>query len=196
MTSLYGLGLPPPGPHLRGPIFLARFEYLRREHGPAMVETVLEALDESDRGALRSLDRREWYPFGTLVRLDRAIARLTAPGDDAVFERIGRASARHRTERIGPDARLYSVHGFLSRIADQHPRLHNFGEAAYRRHGFTEGEIAFSCYPELDGAFCRANLGYLRGAVELLTGAPAAAEERSCQCRGDAACHYWISWTA
>jgi uncharacterized protein (TIGR02265 family) len=195
MTEPTDAASPPlPGPCLRGPFFMARFEYVRREHGPAMVDAVLQALEERDRSALRGLDRREWYPFGALVRLDRVIARLTAAGDTAIYERLGRASARHRTEWLGPDARLYSVHGFLSRLADQHARFHSFGEADYGRRGFTEGEIAFSRYPEVDEVFCRATRGYLRGAVELLTGATAVAEERSCQCRGHAACRFQIAW--
>lgn len=194
MSSSTKFGEPPPGAHVRGLLFLGRFEYVRREHGPERVEAVLQALDEPDRNALRGVDRRQWYPFGTLVRLDRAIARLTSPGDDTVYERLGAASARHRTEWLGAHARLYSVHGFLSRVADQHPRLHSFGEAAYRRRGFTEGELSFSWCLEIEGTFCRATLGYLRGAVELLTGAPATVEERSCQARADPACEYWIAW--
>jgi hypothetical protein len=186
--------LAPPGAHLRGALVLARFQYLRRAHGPAMVERVMEALDESDRRLLRGVDRREWYPFLTVGRLDRAIARIVAPGDDTVYERLGAASARDRTEWLGPDARLYSVHGFLSRVADRHHLFHSFGAAAYRRGGFTDGEIAFSLYPERDETFCRGTLGYLREAVEFLTGVPASVEERSCQCRGDETCRYWISW--
>ena len=187
---------PPPGPHLRGQIFLARFDYLRRHHGAAMVETVLLALEEADRAALRGVEGEGWYPFGALVRLDRAIAQLTAPGDPAIYERLGRASAAHRTEWLGVDARLYSVHGFLSRVAEEHHRFHSFGEAVYRRGGFNEGDIAFSGYPEVDEAFCRASVGYLGGAVEALTGAAAEVEERSCQCRGERACHFWIRWGA
>jgi uncharacterized protein (TIGR02265 family) len=194
MTSSARAGEPPTGAHVRGLLFIGRFEYVRREHGPGTVEAVLQALDAPDREALRGMDRRQWYPFGTLVRLDRAIASLTAPGDEAVYERLGDASARHRTEWLGADARLYSVHGFLSRVAEQHRRLHSFGEAAYRRRGFTEGELSFSWYPEKEGTFCRTMLGYLRGAVERLTGARATAEERSCQSRADASCEYWIAW--
>jgi uncharacterized protein (TIGR02265 family) len=185
---------PPPGPHVRGQLFQARFEYLRREHGAAMIGTVLEALEEADRAAIKGLEREGWYPFRTLVRLDRAIARLTAPADEGIYERLGSASARHRTEWLGADVRLFSVHGFLSRAAEDHGRFHSFGEAAYRRGGFTEGDIAFSAYPETDEAFCRASAGYLRAAVEFLTAGPAAVEERSCQCRGDSACHFWIRW--
>jgi uncharacterized protein (TIGR02265 family) len=195
MTSPADLHLPPPGPHLRGALVLARFEYLRREHGPAMVERVMDSLEERDRRALTGVDPGQWYPFRTVGRLDRAIARLVSPDDDTIYERLGAASARHRTEWIGADARLYSVHGFLSRVAEQHHLFHSFGEAVYRRDGFTEGAIAFSRYPELDATFCRANLGYLRGAVEFLTSTPATVQERSCQCHGDPACHYGISWT-
>jgi hypothetical protein len=160
-----------------------------------MVEVVMQALDEADRDALRGLDRRGWYPLGALVRLDRTIARLTAPGDDAVYERLGAASGRQRTEWLGADARLHNVHGFLSRLAEQHARLHSFGEAAYRRRGFRTGEISFSWDPQIDATFCRATLGYLRGAVEFLTGTRATVDERACQSRADPACRYLISWS-
>ena len=83
-------------------MFLARFEYVRREHGPGMVEAELPALDPSDRGALRGVDGREWYPFGTLVRLDGAIARITAPGDDARLPVLDFLGALTDTPSGGP----------------------------------------------------------------------------------------------
>jgi hypothetical protein len=181
-------------PRLRGQLFLARFDYVLRQHGAEMVEAVLQSLDPEDAQMLRGLERGAWYPFGTLARLDRAIARLTAPGDEGIYDRLGAASARHRTEWLGAHARLYSVHGFLSRVADEHRRFHDFGEAAYRRAGFNEGEIAFWAYPEAYDVFCRASVGYFRVAVEFLTGGPAVVEERSCQCRGERACAFWVRW--
>ena len=120
------------------------------------MEAVLEALGDPDRNALRGLDRDDWYPFATLVRLDRAIARLTAPGDDAVYERLGAASGRQRTEWLGADARLYSVHGFLSRLAEEHAA----STASARRAtagGDSRRRLSFSWDPEVHPSFCRAS---------------------------------------
>src|SRR5258707_14717821 len=94
MTSPGAPRLPPPGPRLRGPIFLARFEYVRREHGPGMVEAVLQALDPSDRGALRGVDRRGGAPRGPSPPPAPAIAAGTRTGRGAASKGGGAATAR------------------------------------------------------------------------------------------------------
>lgn len=179
---------------MRGQIFLARLEYLREVHGSEGLQRVLGALEAEDRARLTGVDRGAWYPFGTLLRLDKAIATVMAPGDPGIYERLGEASARHRTEWLGEHARLVNPHGFLSRVADEHRRFHTFGKAVYRRTGFTEGEVAYSDYPEQDLIWCRASRGYFRGAIEFLTGGPTKVEETTCQCRGDDVCCFQVHW--
>ncbi|MBI3932951.1 MAG: TIGR02265 family protein [Acidobacteria bacterium] len=181
-------------PQLRGQLLQARLQYLSKQ-GEAAGERVLSSLAAEDREALGSLDREAWYPFGLLIRLDRAIARVLAPGDEGIFERMGEASARHRTEWLGEHATLVSPHGFLSRAAEDHRHFQDFGRASYRRTGFTAGELTFAGYPELDESYCRSAAGYFRGSVALLTGGPVTVEERECQCRGDAACVFAVRWS-
>lgn len=183
-----------PGPLLSGQLFSARMEYLLTHYGPGAVTRVLEALPDEDRELLKGLDRGGWYPFATLVRFDREVARLVVPGDPGIFERLGAASSRLRNEWLGEHASLVHPHAFLSRVADEHWRYHTFGAASYRRTGFNEGEISFSEYPELDEVYCLGARGYLRASVELLTNGPVSIEERRCQCRGDDACVFWIHW--
>lgn len=91
-------------------------------------------------------------------------------------------------------AAFVSVHGFLSRIAEDHRRFHTFGQASYRRVSFTEGELTYLEYPEPDRVYCLGGLGYLRAAVEQLAGPPVIVEERWCQSRGDAACVFNLQW--
>lgn len=186
--------VPPAGAHMKGQIFLARLEYLREAHGSEGLQRVLASLPAQDRERLAGVDREAWYPFAMLLRLDRAIGLVLAPGDPAIYERLGEASSRHRVEWLGEHARLVSVHGFLSRVADEHARFHTFGKAAYRRTGFTEGEIRYSDYPELEDIWCRASTGYFKGAIEFLTGGPATVRETKCQCRGDEACLFQMNW--
>ncbi len=173
---------------IRGQLFLARFEWIRNEHGAASVARVLGELSPADRDSLQGVERQGWYRWATLIQLDRAISRLLAPGDPLLFERLGAASATHRTEWLGPHASLVSVHGFLRRVAEEHEFFQSFGEASYRRTGFTDAELEFSGYPEAYEEYCRSSLGYMRRAVEILTGGPVLVEEPHCQCRGDRAC--------
>ena len=64
----------------------------------------------------------------------------------------------------------------------------------YRRLGFNEGEVRAFGFPESDEVFCRGARGYLRAAVELLTGGPVELREGMCQCRRQPSCLYRLSW--
>jgi hypothetical protein len=186
---------PPPGAHVRGQLLLARLEYLREFHAAGDLANILSQLPDEDQRRLARVDRDAWYSFSLLIRVDKAIAAVLAASDPGIYERLGAASSRHRTEWLGEHARFVSVHGFLSRVADEHSRFQTFGRAAYRRTGFTEGEVHYSEYPELDPVWCQASRGYIRGAIEFLTAGPAVVDEPQCQCRGDAECVYRAKWS-
>ncbi len=179
---------------LKGQLPLSRLEYVRAQHGAAAVERVLRALPDEDRARVAALSRDAWCPFGTLMRLDRAIAEALGRGDERIFVELGRASALHRTELLGEHVTLVNVHGYLSRLADEHRRFHTFGRAEYKRLGFRRGQIAYSEYPEVDPAYCLSGIGYLTAAVEQLSGAAARVEEVTCQCNGQRECCFDLRW--
>ena len=186
------MGDPPAS--LKGQLLQSRLEYVRDRHGPAAVRRVLEALPGAERGRLQGLTREAWYPFRTLVLLDRAIVDTVGGGDERLFFDLGRASARHRTEWLGEHAPLVSVHAFLSRMAEEHRRFHTFGRAEYRRLGFRHGLISFFEFPEVDPNFCISGRGYISAAVEQLSGRPPRVEELACQCNGEPSCSYDVRW--
>ena len=139
---------PATGAHVRGLLFLGRFEYVRRRARPG------------DGGGGAAGPRRA-RPHGPPRRRPPRVVSLRHPRPPrprhrpphgarrrcrlrAPRRRLRRASARNGWARTRG---CYSVHGFLSRVAEQHSRLHSFGEATYRRRGFTEGELAFAWDP-------------------------------------------------
>lgn len=183
-----------PGPHLKGGFFLVRFDYVREYYGYEALAELMAALPERERVLLEALDKDNWYPFRSLNALDRLIAEMLAPNDPGLFERLGAMSARHRAELLGPHARLVNVHAFLSRLAEEHPKQHDFGRMTYRRLGFNEGEVRAFDFPESDEVFCRGSRGFLRAAVELLTGGPVEVREGMCQCRRQPSCLYRLRW--
>lgn len=184
----------PLGACLKGHLFHVRFEYVREYYGYDALAAVLAALPPEERQRLEGLERDAWYPFRSLNALDRCIAQRLAPGDPGLFERLGAMSARHRADLLGEHARLINVHGFLSRLADEHGEHATFGRVEYRRLGFTEGELSASGFPEPDEVYCRGSRGYLRAAVELLTGGPVDVFEVACQCDGQPACVFRLKW--
>jgi hypothetical protein len=64
----------------------------------------------------------------------------------------------------------------------------------YRRLGFNEGEVRAFGFPESDEVYCRGSRGFLRAAVELLTGGPVELREGMCQCRRQPSCLYRLAW--
>jgi hypothetical protein len=184
----------PLGPCLKGHFFHVRFEYVREYYGYDALAAVMAALPPEERERFEGLDRDAWYPFRSLNALDRCIARQLAPDDPGLFERLGAMSARHRADLLGEHARLVNVHGFLARLADEHEVYATFGRVAYHRLGFTEGELRMSGFPEVDWVYCRGSRGYLRAAVELLTGGPVDVVEVACQCDAQPACVYRLKW--
>src|SRR5262245_46045058 len=181
-------------PKLSGLIVAARFEYLRNTHGSESVRRVLEALAPEERAQIAGVERDASYPFATLLALDRTIAAVLTDLGEAVYDRLGETVARLHSEWLGEHKSLVSPHAFLSRLADDHHRLHNFGRASYRRVGFNEAEISYARYPGADPIYCRSGRAFLRASIELLMGPGIRLDEALCQCRGDAACVYAITW--
>src|SRR5262245_10972675 len=181
-------------PSVNGLIVVARFEYLRNNHGAASVQRVLEALPPEERARLAGVDSGSSYPFATVMVLDRTIAAVLADLGEAVYERLGEEAARLHSRWLGEHRTLVNPHAFLSILAEDHRRLHSFGRASYRRVGFNEGEISYRDYPEIDPTYCRSGRAFLRASIELLQGPGVVVEETQCQSRGDAACVYAVRW--
>ena len=183
-----------PCAHLKGRFFQVRLEYVREYYGYEALAELLAALPERERAQLESLHKDNWYPFRDLNALDRLISERLAPNDPGLYERLGAMSARHRADLLGPHARLVNVHAFLSRLVEEHPQHHDFGRVTYRRLGFNEGEVRAFAFPENDEVYCRGSRGFLRAAVELLTGGPVELREGMCQCRRQPFCLYRLAW--
>ncbi len=181
-------------PSLNGLIVVARFEYLKDNHGADSVRRVLEALPPGERARLAGVDRAARYPFSTLVVLDRTIAAVLPELGEAVYDRLGETVARLHSQWIGEHRALVSPHAFLSLLAEDHRGLHSFGRASYRRVGFNEGEISYRDYPEIDPIYCRSGRAFLRASIELLQGPGVVVDETQCQCRGDPACVFQVQW--
>lgn len=184
------------GPSVNGLIVVARFEYLEEDHGADSVRRVLESLPPEERARLAGADRDTSYPFSTLMVLDRTIAAVLTELGESVYDRLGETVAQLHNQWLGEHKALVSPHAFLSRLAEDHRRLFSFGRASYRRIGFTEGELSYRDYPEIDPIYCRSGRAFLRASIEILQGPGVRVDETQCQCRGDAACVYALKWPA
>jgi uncharacterized protein (TIGR02265 family) len=181
---------------VRGYLLASRVEFVEKRYGVEILDRLFAVLPPEDQVLrTRQIERGDWYDFESIVRLDRAIARLVSPGDPRIYEQLGEASAQNWVDWVGRDTTgLVTVHTFLSRAAERHSEIQTFGTADYERLGFSEGELTFANYPIVVDIWCRSAIGFLRRAVELVGGWRAQADETRCQARGESACTFRLRW--
>jgi hypothetical protein len=177
------------GGHVRGWMLRAHLLWVR-EYGSAE--------DEADVAGplLENFDADAWYPFASIVALDRAIAaRFAQPADEtAIYEDLGRFSARVNLSMRFARWSAADHHRFFDETTRFHHELQDFGRARYRRSGATQGVMTLSEYRCFSRVYCASAAGWyeqclvLHGAIR-----PTVVEER-CRCLGDDACVFALKW--
>jgi uncharacterized protein (TIGR02265 family) len=137
----------------------------------------------------------DWIPLGCLVAIDRAIAALVGGEPSKVFRELGRHSATMNLGGVYKNFVADEPHRFFQQMTLLHRRFQNFGNSAYVKTGDRSGRIRIDGYEEYSPVFCTSGAGYVEGALEMMKapGHPSVSEV-SCQCAGDAACVYDLSW--
>ncbi len=137
----------------------------------------------------------DWIPLYCLVAIDRAIAAAVGRPPEAVFRELGRHSAERNLGGVYKGFVAEEPHHFFEQAALLHRRFCNFGKSGYLKTGERSGRIRLEEYEEFSPVFCLSGLGYYESALELMrVPGPVQVEESACQCAGDPACLYDLSW--
>ncbi len=206
------------GSRVKGSIVQSRLDFVRERLGPTGPEKLLGALPAEDRerierdasaGAwylgyavnkdgerIRRIESDvpvgDWYPFGLLVRIDRAIAELC--GGEQALEDVGARSADfHIGTLYRKLARMSAPQDFFRNTSLVHQLYHDSGSMQYEAAG-DRGCRLRVFGPDVDPIYCRSAIGYFRRAATLCGGEGARVEEVRCRNRGDDSCEYRVSW--
>lgn len=137
----------------------------------------------------------QWIPLRCVVEIDRAIAGAVGRPPDAVFRDLGRHSAELNLKGVYKNYTSEDPHAFFERQAQLHSRFCNFGKPSYERTGDRSGRISIRECAEFSPAFCRSAQGYYEAALEIMkVPGPVMVAETSCQCAGDPACVFDMTW--
>jgi predicted hydrocarbon binding protein len=179
---------------VKGTMLLAHLDWARA-HVPD-VEGLAANLPTACAGLLRSpVLATDWVPFRCLIAIDRAIARAAAGAPEAVFRELGRQSATLNLTGVYRGYVAEEPHRFLERASQLHERFQNFGRARYERIGDRAGRTSIEGYEEYSPVFCASSVGFCEEALRLMhVPGPILVAETACQCAGDAACVFELSW--
>jgi hypothetical protein len=134
-------------------------------------------------------------PFRRLVRVDRALASLAGGDPDDTFHALGVHSAQRSLEALPADHDAERPHQFFESMAVMHRMYQDFGKSRYERLGERSGRIRIARYSEYSPTYCLGGRGYYEEALRLMhVPGPVRVQETSCQCAGDEACVFALSW--
>jgi hypothetical protein len=137
----------------------------------------------------------DWVPFHRLVQIDRALAAAAAMPPEQVFRELGGHSATLNLAGAYKSFVAEEPHRFFEKAARLNDRFQNFGRCAYEMRGERHGRMRHEGYEEYSPVYCASALGYYEGALKLMNvPGPVHVFEISCQCAGDPACVFDLSW--
>lgn len=136
-----------------------------------------------------------WVPLRELVEIDRAIAGVVDMPEAEVYRAMGRHSAELN---LGGVYRIFvkrEPHRFFQRMMLLHDRFQSFGRPLYQETGEHSGRLQLEGCEEFSPVYCASARGYYEGVLEMMkVPGPIVVVERTCQCAGEAACLYELSW--
>jgi hypothetical protein len=167
-----------------------------QERWPDALERLERELDR-ERYLLvsRTLEETDWVSFADTVHVARAIVRLAGGEPEATYYALGCHSASLNLagayKSFSPD----EPHRFFDTMSFLHGSFQNFGRSLYERTGPNGGRIRLEGYVEYSPVFCESGRGYYEQALRMMHApGPVRATEVTCQCAGDAACQFDLSW--
>lgn len=173
-------------------------------HLPGNPREALEPyLDDGARELLRRpILASAWVLFRHLITIDRAIAGAATRGrepsadaEEAVFLSLGSHSAELNLTGVYKVFISDEPHRFFENMSLLHGRFQSFGTSRYQKAGERSGVIRTADYPAYSPVFCSTGRGYYEGALRLMhVPGPIHVVETLCQCAGQEACVYELSW--
>jgi uncharacterized protein (TIGR02265 family) len=180
---------------VKGTMLQAHVAWARQALGDERFAPVLDALPPEDAELVRrGVLATDWVPFATLVRFDRAVAKVVGGTPEAVYRDMGLESARANLAGAYKAFVQDEPHRFFENIGRLHSRFQNFGQCAYERTGERSARMRYDGYEDYSPVFCASAAGYFQGALEAMGATRPAVRESSCQCAGGDACTFELSW--
>lgn len=143
----------------------------------------------------RGILATDWVSLGCLVQIDRALAEMAGLEAEAAFVAMGRHSAERNLSGVYRNFVAQEPHRFFEQMSFLHRRFLNFGRSTYEQTGERSGRIRLEEYEEYSPVLCASGRGYYEEALKMMkVPGPVRVEERTCQCAGDSACLFELSW--
>jgi len=177
-------------------ILQAHLSWAEEKWGQAAAARLGPVLDAEALALIsRPLAPTEQILLRDLVRIANGIATAEGGEREAIFNELGRHSARLNLggayKSFVPD----TPHRFFEQMNFLHRTFQNFGRSNYEKLGARSCRIRLEDYAEYSPMFCISGRGYYEEALRMMKApGPISVTETACQCAGDPQCVFELSW--
>jgi uncharacterized protein (TIGR02265 family) len=179
-----------------GTILQAHLSWAEEKWGQEVEPRLRPVLDDDSLAAIsRPKSPTDQVLFRDLVRVARGIASAEGGDRDAIFEELGRHSARLNLGGAYKSFAPETPHRFFEQMNFLHRTFQNFGRSTYEKLGPRSCRMRLEDYAEYSPVFCISGRGYYEEALRMMKApGPISVKETSCQCAGDEYCMFELSW--
>jgi len=179
---------------VKGAVIRAHIEWVRDYNSRADVIALFEEMPRALRQQISTLAPGPWYPFATLIAVDRMIVERFGGGRLQFAGELGAYFARRTLAETRPFLLQGALHDFFGRAALLYREWYDFGSAEYVKSGSRSGCMLRRGYGAHSPMDCAATGGFHRECIRLHGYADAAVRESACRCRADGFCAFELSW--
>jgi len=175
---------------------LAAYLAWAQKQWPDALERLQGELTPERLALIRSApEEAEWVGFADAMEVVRAIARVAGGDPNATFHALGSHSAAINLAGACKSFTPEEPHRFFDSMGFLHGSFQNFGRSSYQRLGGNSGRIRLEGYIEYSPVFCESGRGNYEQTLRMMqVPGPIRVVETACQCAGDAACVFDLSW--
>ncbi len=187
------VGPDPANAKVKGVMFGGRKQFLLDTIGEERFQKLLDKLTPRTRSYLKTPLASSWCEFESLIELDRAIHEELKGEYPNVLALIGAASAELGVGRVYKSLDSEELVQFLENNALFHSQYQKFGTQTFEKTP-GGGRMTYINYPVYSPYYCASAVGFFLETILRHGGTNPTVTETKCQCHGDKACVFEMTW--
>lgn len=187
------VGPDPANAKVKGVMFGGRKQFLLDTLGEERFQKLLDKLTPRTRSYLKTPLASSWCEFESLIELDRTIHDELKNEYPNVLALIGAASAELGVGRVYKSLDSEELVQFLENNALFHSQYQKFGTQKFEKTP-NGGRMTYVNYPVFSPYYCASAVGFFLETILRHGGTNPTVTETKCQCHGDKACVFEMTW--
>ncbi|MGH9760470.1 MAG: V4R domain-containing protein [Blastocatellia bacterium] len=180
---------------VKGGKISSKLTFVKESYGPEMLERVRSSLPLADQSDLKLILDTGWYDFDLYNRVNTAICKVAAEGDQSIYEKMGWHSAEVAFGKTYKVFLAKNVKDLLGKIESMHMLRNEPAEMNVEFIDENSCRVSVTS-PKSTVEICKINKGFYERSFQLCGGKNVVCKELQCTGSGADQCVFDITWTS